>query len=288
MTGFGRGETSAHGRRFTVELRAVNHRYLDVRVRLPGELAEHTPAAEAIAKSALSRGRVEINGRLDAGSRGPSPVLDAERARAAFAALVSLRDELAPGEPVPLGLLSSVPDLFKSAPTLGSEEAKGLVTQAVRAACDDLDAMRLREGAALGVDFAARLGSMREHIDSVHGRMDNLVAVHRDRLRERIEKLLDGAAALDPGRLEQEIAILADKSDITEELTRLQSHFDQFATLAGADEAQVGRKLDFLVQEMNREVNTIGSKSADAELAHTVVAMKAEIERIREQVQNVL
>lgn len=289
MTGFGRGESSIGGRRFTIELRAVNHRYLDLRVRLPAELSEQLPAAEALAKARLGRGRVEITGRLAGGGAGAPPSLDAERARVAFAALVSLRDELAPEEPVPLSLLGSVPDLFESAAPIDAEEGARVVRETVRAACDDLDAMRVREGSALLVDFDARLATIREQVQAIGSRGDALVAAHRERLRERIEKLLESTAAnLDPGRLEQEVAILADRSDVTEELTRLESHFDQFTALAGAEEPQVGRKLDFLVQEMNREVNTIGSKSADAELAHTVVSLKAEIERIREQIQNVL
>jgi len=289
MTGFGHSETTIDGRRFSVELRAVNHRYLDLRVRLPSELAEHAAAAESIAKARLGRGRVEVTGRLDAIGGTAAPALDFERARGAFAALVRLRDELAPGESVPLALLATVPDLFEAHPRLDGDEATRAVSDAITAACGDLDEMRLKEGAALSADFAARLSTIRGHLDAVEAQGDELVAAHRDRLRERVDKLLgESGQSLEPGRLEQEIAILADRSDVTEELTRLKSHLDQFAILAGADEGQVGRKLDFLVQEMNREVNTIGSKCADADVAHTVVAMKAEIERVREQIQNVL
>ncbi|RLB50243.1 MAG: YicC family protein [Deltaproteobacteria bacterium] len=288
MTGFGRGEGSIDGSRLTVELRAVNHRYLDVRVRLPYELSDQISAAEAVAKGCLSRGRVEITGRLSAGGNA-GPLLDVERARAAFTQLQQLRDDLAPDEAVPLSLLSSVPDLFGAATAFDGDAAARAVKEAVEAACADLDAMRVREGAALARDFDTRLTDLKGRVNLIDQRADSLVAERHERLRERVQKLLGpGGAPLDPTRLEQEVALLADRSDVMEELTRLRSHFDQFEQLTGAEEPQIGRKLDFLVQEMNREVNTIGSKSADADLTHTVVSMKAEIERIREQVQNVL
>jgi uncharacterized protein (TIGR00255 family) len=288
MTGFGRSEVTVDGRRLLVELRAVNHRYLDVRVRLPSELVEHTPAAEAVAKARIGRGRVEINARLETGDVAFVPVLDVDRARAAFVALTNLRDELAPKEPVPLSLLATVPDLFRMRPNVDRQAGDAAVRRAVEAACTDLDDMRLREGKALAADFAQRIETLRAQVDAIAADAESTVNAQRERLRERVNKLLSEDHGLDPRRLEQEIAILADKGDVTEELTRLRSHLDQFGVLAAEVDTQVGRKLDFLVQELNREVNTIGSKCADAALSHVVVAMKAEIERIREQVQNVV
>jgi uncharacterized protein (TIGR00255 family) len=296
MTGFGQAEVTLGGRRFRVELRTVNHRYLDTRIRLPPELMEHAPLADAILKRRIGRGRVEMTARLGATESGSGLTLDVERARDALSALVSLRDELAPSEPVPLTLLGAVPDLFAPPSVPGREDAKRVISESVAAACEDLDAMRVNEGAALMTDFEARLDNVRGHVDAIEEVSDELVEAQRRRLQERLDQLLkDSGTSLDPGRLEQEVAILADKSDVTEELTRLRSHLDQFRTsmkddATGEGEAmtQVGRKLDFLVQEMNREVNTIGSKCSDAGVAHTVVAMKAELERIREQVQNVV
>ncbi len=295
MTGFGQAEASLGGRRLRVELRTVNHRYVDVRVRLPSELAEHTPAAEALLKSRIGRGRVEMTARLESAGAAGGLTLDVERARAALAAIVALRDELAPSEPVPLSLLSSVPDLFTPATIGKGEDARRIVAETLGSAIDDLDSMREREGEALAADFETRLGIVRAQVGSIAEVRESLVQAQRDRLKQRVSELLeDSGTSLDPGRLEQEVAFLADKSDVSEELTRLESHLDQFASLmategsAGKAMPQVGRKLDFLVQEMNREVNTIGSKCSDAGVAHTVVALKAEIERIREQVQNVV
>jgi uncharacterized protein (TIGR00255 family) len=285
MTGFGVGEAPTPAGRLVVEIRAVNHRFLDVRVRAPRDLVELVPFAEQLAREKLVRGRVEIGIRLEGGT-GAAVTLDAERARAAYQALCGLRDELAPGSEVPLSLLSMVPDLFVSS----SEQQRDAMRAGCRACFDQalaaLDEMRREEGRALAEDLRTRLGAVRRGADAIAARVPAIVEGYQKRLKARVARLLGEGVQLDPGRLEQETALLADRADVAEELTRLSSHCSQYESLlVGAD--AVGRRLDFLLQEMVREVNTIGSKAQDAEVAHLVVDVKSELERMREQVQNV-
>lgn len=293
MTGFGVGEAplAAAGKatpsgKLTVEIRAVNHRYLDVRVRAPNQLPDLASAVEAIARERLSRGRFDVTVRLEGAALG-AVTLDQERARSVFAALVALRDELAPGVDVPLSLLGAVPDLFVPTIEQASDEVRAALSQAFDAALESLDAMRLREGLALGDDIVRRLVTVRKLAQAVNERAPLVIEIYKKKLKERAERLrLATDVDVDPGRLEQEIALFADRVDIAEELTRLESHTSHFETLLVSSDA-VGRRLDFLLQEMAREANTIGSKSQDAGIAHAVVELKAEIERMREQVQNV-
>jgi uncharacterized protein (TIGR00255 family) len=293
MTGFGVGEAplaapgkSAPTGKLSVEIRAVNHRYLDVRVRAPSQLPDLASSVEAIARERLSRGRFDVAVRLEGAALG-AVTLHQERARSVFAALVALRDELAPGVDVPLALLASVPNLFVPSIEQAGEEVRAALSTAFDAALDSLDAMRLREGLALGDDIVRRLVTVRNLARSVTERAPQVVEHYKKKLKERAERLRAASDVdVDPGRLEQEVALFADRVDICEELTRLESHTTHFETLLVSSDA-VGRRLDFLLQEMAREANTIGSKSQDAGIAHSVVELKAEIERMREQVQNV-
>jgi uncharacterized protein (TIGR00255 family) len=288
MTGFGSGEAPLGRGRLVVDVRAVNHRFLDVRVRLPSELGDEAFVAEEVARRALDRGRIELGGRIE-GPAGREPRLDVPRARAAFQQLGALRDELRPDEAVPLSLLAIVPDLFSTEAGPPAEQARAAVRTATEVACASLSEMRAREGERLAADLRARLVRVREVAEQLGPRVGEVVEAYRKKLRERIERLLAGTPIeLDAGRLEHEVALFADRADISEELTRLVSHCEQFGALIESDERAVGRKLDFLLQEMNRETNTIGSKSSDVSTVRTVVDTKAELERMREQVQNVL
>ncbi len=286
MTGFGLGEVSLGAGKLAVEIRGVNHRFLDVRVRVPRELGDMASFVEQVARERLTRGRYEVAVRVDGLALG-APVLDRDRARAAFRALAELRDELAPGTDVPLSLLGAIPDLFVSSAEREIERVREATRAAFEAASKALDTMRAREGAALGDDLIRRLESVRRLAREVARRSPDVVEAHRKRLRERAERLLASTEVeVDPGRLEQELAMFAERSDVCEELTRLESHCAQFSDLLSSDEP-VGRRLDFLLQEMAREANTVGAKSPDAAIAHAIVEVKAEIERMREQVQNV-
>ncbi len=286
MTGYGSAQADLGRGRLVIEVRAVNSRFLDLRVRLPSALADHAGLVEEILRRRLGRGRVELSARLEGGSAG-AVQLDHERAREAYRALCELRDELRPEEPVPLSLLGTVPGLFVEQGGPDPEATRTALARTTELACTVLDGMREREGAALATALAGHLAEVRRAAAEVKARCPQVVESYRARLRERLERLLaDGMAQVDPGRLEHEVALFADKSDVTEEVERLASHCDQFEELI-AEEASVGRKLDFLLQEMGREANTLGSKSSDVQLVRLVVELKAEIERLREQVQNV-
>ncbi len=285
MTGFGVGEANTPVGRLVVEVRAVNHRFLDVRVRAPRELADLAALAEQLGREKLARGRIEVAIRVESPS-GQAIALDVDRARVAFQALVALRDELAPESEVPLSVLATVPDLFAPATDRARDTMRAACREAFDRAVVALERMRSDEGRALGEDLRSRLGAIRQAADAIGGRVPQLVDGYHRRLRARIARLVGSDAPLDPGRLEQEIALLADRSDVSEELTRLASHCSQFEALFESRDA-CGRRLDFLLQEMVREVNTIGSKAQDAEVAHLVVDAKSELERMREQVQNV-
>lgn len=286
MTGFGLGEAPVGAGKLAVEIRGVNHRFLDVRVRSPRELLDLTSFIEQLAREKLTRGRFEVALRVDGVALG-APVLDRERARAAFRALSELRDELAPGAEVPLSLLGAIPDLFVSSVDREMDHLREAARVAFDAAVRALDAMRSREGGAMREDLARRLEHVRKLAAGITERAPEVVEAHRKRLRERAERLRTATDLdVDGARLEQEIALFAERSDVCEELTRLESHCTQFAALLATDDA-IGRRLDFLLQELAREANTVGAKSPDAAIAHSIVEVKAEIERMREQVQNV-
>ncbi|HSC86810.1 MAG TPA: YicC/YloC family endoribonuclease, partial [Polyangiaceae bacterium] len=266
-----------------VELRALNHRHQDVRLRLGGELAEHSFFVEQLARKHLGRGRFDVSARSGGGATGQARVAT-ERLRSLYQSLSELGREL--GSPVSLDALLSQPGVWELEGADGDAVREALEAAFARA-LTELDRMRTEEGRALHAELTARLAGARELVARLARESDELVVLYRERLRERLSRLLaDAALGVNEGRLEHEVALLADRSDITEELVRLESHFTQMASLLDANEP-VGRKLDFLFQEMGREANTIGSKSQHAPLAHLVVELKAELERMREQVQNI-
>jgi len=285
MTGFGLGQTPLGGGNVSVEIRSLNHRFLDLRVRLPPEIASESFFVEQLCREQLTRGRYDVGIRLE-GAALPGGNIDLGRAREAYAALRRLRDELAPENDVPLSLLGSFPALLQ-APGGGDPEAlREALTVSIGAALNGLDGMRANEGAALELELRARLRTLRDVWKSLLEHGPALAAQQQHRLQQRLERLLGGLSGVDPSRLAMEVALLADRSDITEELVRLGSHFDQFESLLEIA-GPIGRKLDFLLQEMARESNTIGAKCQDGNLSHWVVSLKAEVERLREQVQNV-
>ncbi len=292
MTGFGAGEARlercGHELRVRVDIRAVNHRFLDVRSRLASSLADHAPALEELVGKRLRRGHVEIGVRVE-GRLEPVPTLDVEVARAAYEQLILLRDELAPGESVPLSLLASVPGLFTSAPADSAVALREALLSAAASACEAVDTMRAREGTALAEELGMRLESVRAKLAQIRARAPAVVDSQRARLRERLARITsEQNLTLDESRLEHELAIFAERTDTAEEVARLDAHCDQFDELMHGTGLAHGRKLDFLLQEMAREVNTLGSKTPEVEITRVVVEVKADVERMREQVQNVL
>jgi uncharacterized protein (TIGR00255 family) len=237
---------------------------------------------EQAAREKLARGRYDLSGRFE----GARESVSLERARAAYRELAKLRDELAPGTELPITAILSLPQVTESG-SLDRDEVERALGEAFGAAHSALGAMRKNEGEALARELGLRTTKMRELCEGIRARSGEALAAQRTRLRTRLDRLLeDVKISTDPGRLELELAILADKSDITEELVRLDSHLAQLDALI-ANPEPVGRRLDFLLQEVAREANTIGSKSQDTSLSHQVVELKSEIERMREQVQNV-
>jgi uncharacterized protein (TIGR00255 family) len=291
MTGFGRAAFELAGTCFEVEVRAVNHRYLDLRVKLPRVLAEFEPAVRDQVQASFGRGKVDVS------VSAPASALSAARVEVDYqaagryveaAAELSRRFGVAPelGAEALLALpgVARVSDAGLDAaaagPALGA-----CVADALAAAC----AMRDAEGAGLDREFRARLARISALVDDLAGRSSSVQAGVRERLRKRTRELESETGLLDEARLHQEIVLAADRLDVSEELSRLRSHLEQFTRSLdeGRAGAPMGRRLDFLLQELGREANTVGSKANDAEMAHSVVELKTELERIREQVQNV-
>ena len=292
MTGYGSGESifSEAGQEIKtwVSLRSVNHRYLDVRLRMPSELNEYSSCVEEYLRKRLFRGRVEMTLRIE-GNLSVSPKLNLERVRNLVRQLQTLKSELDPGQTIPFEILTAAPDLFLPVRASAKTEIQTGLLRACEKACDALDEMRTKEGEALEKDLHTRLGTIRTHLSSIRQRCPQLLDEYRQRLRSRIERLLEESrTSLDDTRLEMEIAILADRSDVSEEITRLESHLIQFAHCLGTSAPVKGKKLDFLLQEINREANTLGAKISDVEVTSHVVEIKTEIERLREQAQNIL
>ena len=287
MTGFGRSSTEHGGRLYTFEVRSVNHRYCDVRLHVPHEFSQLGPPFEAAIRERFDRGRIDL--RLEvAWTATGQPALEVDVARASALAQAIRDVAQAIGEPgtVSASWVAEQAGVLRSAQqTVDDKTLLAALRPALDLAIEELRTMRQREGVALSTELTAHLETLHRSAEQVGALVEPSVRARRDRLQERVNALIE-STTLEPSRLEHEVAILAERSDITEELERLQSHFGQARTFLGAKGA-IGRKFDFLIQEMNREVNTIGSKSGDSAIAHLVVEMKAEIERMREQVQNV-
>jgi uncharacterized protein (TIGR00255 family) len=290
MTGFGRASFAVGGLAFEVEMRSVNHRYLDARVKLPRLLVAFEGELRARLQARLDRGKVDLSVTSPGGgSPAPRLEIDLEVARQYLRAARDLHEgEGVVGEIGVAGLLA-LPGVARFVePELSADALREGLLGAVDAALEAADAMRAREGDALLRDLSQRLARVVELVASVEARGEIVQLGVRERLRRRAEQLRQEVGIVDEVRLHQEIVIAADRLDVVEELVRLRSHVEQFRRIL--DEAgpgkPVGRRLDFLLQEFGREANTIGSKASDGPVAHTIVELKTEIERLREQVQN--
>jgi uncharacterized protein (TIGR00255 family) len=288
MTGFGAGRAQADGETVAVELRSVNGKFCEVRSHLPRDLAALEPIVAKIVKSRVARGVVDVSVRREApGSvRGAAPRVDLPLAAAYAKALREMRSELGLAGDVTvqdLVGLEGVVGLAEAA--LDPGPAAEALERALSAALDALEEMRRREGEALARDLSARLAGLEKGAAAIRASAPQSVEAYRDRLAARVAELSRGVPA-DPARLAQEVAFFAERVDVAEELTRLASHLAQIRALIASD-APVGRRLEFLLQEVNREVNTVGSKSQHAGIAAQVVELKAELERMREQIANV-
>lgn len=287
MTGFGKGTCAVDGREMTVELKSVNNRFLDISMRLPRSLSQLEEPFRRALQQRLSRGHIDVfvnyrNTRSDARAvRLDTPLMEAyvQQARKAAEAL-SLTDDLA------LSRVLSLPDVTEIVPADEDEEALlSLGEQAVQLAIDALLKMRLGEGERLKQDLHSRIERMEEYAAAIEKRAPGVAEDYRKKLTERIEEMVKDTE-VDRSRLATEIALFADRAAIDEEIVRLKSHLVHFNELLEVQEP-AGRKMDFLIQEMNRECNTIGSKANDAALTDLVLLCKAEIEKLREQIQNI-
>lgn len=287
MTGYGRREAAWRGGAVIVEVRAVNHRFCEIVLRLPRPLSPLEEELRSSVQRRCARGRFELTVSLSGGRDTEKTVsLDRSLARRYHHLLRELQQDLKLGGTVDLGLVAGFRDvLVVDEQAVADTRLAGLVKRLAAGAISDLDAMRRREGAALARDIAGRLRLLGGAMEEIGARAPHSVQAHFERMKVRVEKLIAGGD-VDQARLQQELAIYADRCDISEELTRLRSHVAQFESgLKGRE--PVGRTLDFLLQEMGREVNTIGSKANDAEIAAQVVRLKGELEKVREQVQNI-
>jgi len=287
MTGFGSAELERSGQRLTAEIRSVNHRFCEVSVRGPKVALQFEDQVRQLIQDRFSRGKFNLTITwVGAGEQGEVLKLNEAVAQRYVDLMSQLKSRFNLAGEVEVATVASLPDLFTWEHTaMSDEESWSLVKAVVEKACDNMNLMKEREGGALTRDFEARLAAIRKQLDLVSERAPLRPAEAKERMVARIKPLLDDVE-MDPIRIAQEVALLADRLDCTEECVRLAAHLDQFRHLIEGPEL-AGRKLNFLLQEMNREANTIGSKANDVEIGHAVIVMKEEIERIREQVQNV-
>lgn len=287
MTGFGKKMAVWHEASLSVEMRSVNHRFLEVAVRVPRFMTELEDAIRKAVQQRCRRGRIDVTVSIHGGRTGGKTVqLDRNLAKQYHQALRDLKKTLRLGGAIDVGLLAGFRDLFSlSDEPVNASELPGRIVDLAGDALDELERMRRHEGQALAKDFTHHVHRLRECRQQVADKAPRLAEDSYKRMQSRIEKLMVTDIPDQP-RLLQELAVLADRCDISEELVRLESHMIQFEHTLKREDA-VGKTLEFLLQEMGREVNTIGSKANDAAVAQLVVAMKAEVEKMREQVQNV-
>lgn len=292
MTGYGRGEYQDEVKNITVEIKAVNHRYCDIFVKMPRRYSFAEEKIKAAVKNGLSRGKIEVSITVDNYGTSDTDIrLDAPLAKRYYEVLHELSETLDFGQfedQVSLGLIAKMPDVIKGVAAEEDEEAMlNALLDATGKAISGITEMREVEGAKLVADIAMRADLISDIRNRIEKRAPELEKEYAAKFKARIEELLDGAAEVPEERIALEAAIFADKANITEELVRLDSHINQLREfLKGSDES-IGKKIDFLIQEMNREANTIGSKSNDKEITSMMLDLKAEIEKIREQVQNI-
>ncbi len=289
MTGYGRGEAAVDSSLAVAEIRSVNHRFLDLKIRGSGLGMALEEKCRAKVKSVLSRGSVTVTLRIDTRDGGRALKIDQAVAKAAFIELTELANSIGLPDSVDLALICSLPGVVVVSDEMPSDSLASASLAALDAALVALIEMRAREGDILARDIHGRLASLSALTDSLELLAKNSPERAQQRLAERLERLLRQSTGLeiDSERVAQEIAVLADRLDVTEELVRVRSHLEQVTTLLADEPKAIGRRLDFLVQELGREFNTIASKSQSADISGTVVEAKAELEKVREQVQNI-
>jgi uncharacterized protein (TIGR00255 family) len=289
MTGFGRGSAMGDGFAAGVEIKTVNNRYLDVHVRGPQEISALEMDVRKRVNARLSRGRVDLNINFDRTGEASSYQINQAVVAAYVDALREIQHQFNLSGDIDVSAIARLPGALSSPRNELTDEMIGGIESAIDQALDNLEQMRTVEGETLANEMRNRLQTILQKIPVIESAAAGLADAYQQRLQKRISELTSRsgqAIELDPSRLAQEVAYLADRSDITEELARLRSHVEQFGEALESDE-EVGKRLDFLLQELNREANTVLSKSTEISIKEAALAIKAEVEKLREQVQNV-
>jgi TIGR00255 family protein len=288
MTGFGRGAASGENFSVNIELKTVNNRFLDISLRLPSDLQALENNFKKLITARLSRGRVEVNFQFERSEETSyemnRPVIDGY-----LSAMRQMQKEFSlTGEP-DLNVLARLPNAFQVKRAELGDEFAAAVESALNVALDDLEVMRSSEGLALQTEFETRLSEIEKRLEPIESESANIADEYLQRLTRRIGEMLaksESQIEIDQSRMAQEVAYLSDKADISEEISRLRTHVEHFRTIM-KDDKEAGKRLDFLTQELNREANTITSKTSNMNVKENALAIKSEIEKIREQVQNV-
>ena len=287
MTGYGKAERELGTRKVSIEISSVNHRYLDLNIRMPRMLTYLEEEVRTIIRQNVARGKIDVNiSSFSKAEEDIEIIVNEPLATEYLRATEKLSKKLSITNDIKLSDLISISDLITVNKKVGNlEETEELIKDTLKEALQSLINMRQKEGENLKIDLLNKSKSLKEQVSRIESLSLGLVEYYRERLQNRIERLVGEKISIDETRIAMEVAVLADKSAIDEEITRLSSHFNQLEQIL-IEGGTIGRKLDFLMQEMNREVNTIGSKANDYEITKIVVLLKTEIEKIREQIQN--
>ena len=288
MTGFGRGEYKDDNYQFLVECKTINHKYADINIRLPRKLSFLEDKARILVKDYIKRGRVDLYIKLDLlGSEDVNLKFDEALATQYVSILKQIKDKFDLVDDISVMNIAKFPDVIKTEEKEDDEDKLwSMLKVALENALLKLKEMRSEEGKKLAEDIQNRCDLLKNYIEDIEKYSYNVVIDYKEKLKNRISDMLEDPSIIDESRLAQEVAIYADKSSITEEIVRFKSHIEQLKYTVVKNES-IGRKIDFLIQEMNRETNTIGSKSSDLNITNLVVEVKSELEKIREQIQNI-
>lgn len=287
MTAYGSAESLKDNLEFIVEIRSGNYRYREIVLRLPQSLQPFEEKVRSVVSSTVKRGRIEISIQIkDNGDKDLKLELNRPLVKAYINVFNELNEEFGCKQSIDLSFLSQLKDvIITKQDSIDLETVWPNLEVVINKALLSMESMRINEGRALEKDFLKRLDRIKGYIDEIRSRTKVIIESYRDKLRQKINKLIK-PIEINEDRLMQEVALIADRSDITEELIRVESHLEQFRNFMDQDDV-IGRRLDFLLQEINREVNTMGSKAADSLVSQLAVEIKAELEKLREQIQNV-
>lgn len=288
MTGYGKGEYENELYRFKIEIKSVNHRYNDISIRMPRHILYLEETIKKAIKEYILRGKVDVFINLEYVNNTAVDIdVDINLGRAYKIALEDLKKELGLEDNIRLNNILGVPEIIKmEKKDIDEELILDSLNKSLHIALEEINHMKVSEGKVLKKDILTKLDTIEENLNMIENRAPKIVLEYKSRLSQRIKELLDNNTLLDEDRLNNEVAFFADKSSIDEEIVRIKSHIIQFRSILD-EENTVGRKLDFLIQELNREINTIGSKANDETITKQVIELKAELEKIREQIQNI-